>query len=62
MTTLEQQVAAAATELLEICDGSNWPPEAQSGVGYRLYTDLTDRLRDIADGLRSAMAAGERRE
>ena len=57
MTTLEQQVDAAANQLLEICDGSNWPSEAQSGVGYRLYTDLTDRLHEIADGLRAALTA-----
>lgn len=53
------KVATAATELLAICDGSNWPAEAQSGVGYRLYTDLTDRLHDIAGDLRSAITAGK---
>jgi len=54
------KVAAAATELLAICDGSNWPPEAQSGVGFRLYTDLTDRLHEIANDLRVALTTSKR--
>jgi hypothetical protein len=53
------QAKKAAEALLCICDGSNWPEDAQSGVGFRLYTEITDQLHEIADDLLAALPALE---
>jgi hypothetical protein len=57
MTALEREdrPQKAAEALLRICDSSNWPEDAQSGVGFRLYTEITDQLHEIADDLLAAL-------
>lgn len=48
---LEAKIKQAITELMSIVDGSNWPEEAQSGVGYELYSGITEQLHDVIAGL-----------
>ena len=53
MTTNEAQrkLEAIKAELLRICDGSNWPEYAQTGDGYRAYTEITYQLHEIVSGI-----------
>jgi hypothetical protein len=34
-------------QLMEICDGSNWPDIAQKGDGFQAYTECTNRINQI---------------
>lgn len=44
------------TDLLSICDGSNWPENAQSGPGYEAYSEITEQLHEIAANLQDFLS------
>jgi len=48
---LREQIAHVRQSLLEICDGSNWPEYAQSGDGYKAYSEITEQLHEIVPEL-----------
>lgn len=50
-------VDQAIIALLAICDGSNWPEDAQSGPKYEAYGEITEQLHDIV----TEMQAGRKR-
>ena len=55
-TLLWLSVSRQTDRLMEICDGSNWPEYAQSGDGYKAYSEITEQLLDIVTKLQSASA------
>lgn len=58
----EKAINAAIASLDSLCDGSNWPEEAQSGLGYQLYTEIAEQLGDISANLRAALPPLRARE
>lgn len=45
--TQKEAIDDAITRLMQICDGSNWPDYAQSGVGFRAYEEITEQLHEL---------------
>jgi hypothetical protein len=47
-------VSRQIERLMEICDGSNWPEYAQSGDGYKAYSEIAEQLLEVIMNLQAA--------
>lgn len=52
-----ETLRTAIKDLLAICDGSNWPEDAQEGPKYQAYSEITEQLHDVVANMQAALEA-----